>query len=144
MEELSKLSDSFNEENDIYLQSLVRKFNKDHNIVGADIYEMQHLLIVNQKFIRKLIMIAKKHPHSLLQLTTHVVMIHHAQTFFNQFYHSDGRVRRVLKAALKSIVTEDERVHKWRDDVEVLKDLSHNSNFFHSLDRISKLTIAHW
>ncbi len=135
---LSQLSDFFSDENAEYQEYLISKFNNTHNFVGADIYEMQHLLTVNQKLVRKLITIAKNHPNSMIEIASNVVLINQAQLFFNQFYHADGRVRRVLKAALKSIVIDDERVHKWRNDVEVIEDLAHDNKFFLSLEKISK------
>lgn len=134
--ELSALAAEFNEANDRFSANLISKFENAHNFVGAEVVSIGKLLVINQKICRAFLDKSEHDSDALTRMAAKVVLLHQAQTFFAEFYHPNRQLRKMIKAALKSIVQEDGREHKWRDEVEAIRAIALDENFYVSLNHL--------
>ncbi len=107
-------AEDFNQQSSLYNQQLILKFNNVNDFVGSDLYEMNHTLIVNHE-INSL----------LIDLNARDLLLKQVDNFYREFYHTDGRVRRMMKAALKSLSKKD-TTNEWGRETREINELLKN------------------
>ena len=114
IEVITLVAEEFNQQSSLYQQQLLTKFNNANDFVGSDLYEMNHTLIVNHEINTRLI-----------ELKAHDLLLKQVDHFYSVFYHADGRIRRMMKAALKSIARKD-TANEWGREAHEIKELLKN------------------